>query len=58
MKLSPLPGKLLCMFLALSALVFAAGAADPAAAQTKVDPINFDWRFAKGDQAAAKDPVL
>jgi beta-galactosidase/beta-glucuronidase len=47
----PSPGKLFCLFLALASPVFA----DGQAAQAKVDPINFDWRFAKGDHASAKD---
>lgn len=63
--MSPSPCKLLCMLLALTSPIFAAdatashgaaGAADQAAAHAKVDPINFDWRFAKGDHASAKDP--
>jgi beta-galactosidase/beta-glucuronidase len=32
------------------------GTAGDRAAPTTVDPINFDWRFAKGDHASAKDP--
>jgi beta-galactosidase len=38
--------------LALTSPIFAADQV----AQARVDPINFDWRFAKGDHAAAKDP--
>lgn len=45
----PSPCKILCLLLALIS-------ADGAAAQAKFDPINFDWRFAKGDHASAKDP--
>ena len=42
----------------LAACCACVGTAGDQAARTTVDPINFDWRFAKGDHASAKDPVF